>query len=304
MTAMAKDPDRRYASASELAADIERHLRDEPVMASPPSTSYRMGKFIRKNRGPVLALAAVFISLVLGLGASTVLYFRAERQRLEAQAQRAEAERQRAAAIEGRAEANRQGTLAQRQRSLAEQARTTADQQRQEAELQHAEAERQRQVAERQSAEASRRGAEAVAERSAAEKQREVAERQSRLAVEESRAADEQRAVAERQRLLAQRQSYAANLIAADLHVRSNEISEARRRLMLCPPALRSWEWRYLLWKSDTSITMLAGSPGGGKDRRLLWALARTVPAYSEPSRASPMGGGLPPSSHRPATGI
>ncbi len=265
MTAMAKDPDRRYASASELAADIERHLRDEPVMASPPSTSYRMGKFIRKNRGPVLALAAVFISLVLGLGASTVLYFRAERQRLEAQAQRAEAERQRAAAIEGRAEANRQGTLAQRQRSLAEQARTTADQQRQEAELQHAEAERQRQVAERQSAEASRRGAEAVAERSAAEKQREVAERQSRLAVEESRAADEQRAVAERQRLLAQRQSYAANLIAADLHVRSNEISEARRRLMLCPPALRSWEWRYLLWKSDTSITMLAGSPGGGQ---------------------------------------
>jgi eukaryotic-like serine/threonine-protein kinase len=135
MTAMAKDRDRRYASASELAADIGRHLRDEPVMASPPSTSYRFGKFIRKNRVPVLALAAVFVSLILGLGASTVLYFRAEKQRLEAQAQRAEAERQRTAAEEQRAEAHRQGSQAEHQRVLAEQALGTADRQRSEAEL-------------------------------------------------------------------------------------------------------------------------------------------------------------------------
>ena len=92
MTAMAKDRDRRYASASEMAADIVRHLRDEPVMASPPSASYRLRKFVRKHRGPVMALAAVFASLVLGLSASTVLYFRAERQRQEAEVQRAEAD--------------------------------------------------------------------------------------------------------------------------------------------------------------------------------------------------------------------
>jgi len=259
MTAMAKDRNRRYASASELAADIARHLRDEPVMASPPSTSYRFNKFIRKHRGPVLALTAVFLSLLLGLGASTVLYFRAERQRLVAQAQRAEAERerteaerQRAAADQERAEASRQSERAERQRTLAEQSRMTADQQRKEAELQHAEAERQRSLAAQQTAEARKRGAEATEQRSAAEKEREVAERQSR-------AADEQRAAAERQRLLAQRQSYAANLIAADLHIRSNEIAEARRRLLLCPPLLRGWEWRYLLWKSDTSLATLAG---------------------------------------------
>ncbi len=262
MKAMAKDRARRYASASEFAADIARHLRDEPVMASPPSTSYRFGKFIRKHRGPVLALAAVFVSLLMGLGASTVLYFRAERQRLEAQAQRAEAERQRAEAVRQRvaadrerAEASRQGQRAEQQRTLAEQSRMTADQQRKEAELQHAEAERERKVAEQQTAEARRRGAEAVEQRSAAEKQRAVAERQSR-------AADEQRAAAERQRLAAQRQGYAANLIAADLHIRSNDIAEARRRLFLCPPDLRGWEWRYLLWKSDTSLASLAG-PGG-----------------------------------------
>ncbi|MGO4885812.1 MAG: protein kinase domain-containing protein [Bryobacteraceae bacterium] len=259
MTAMAKDRDRRYASASEFAADIARHLRDEPVMASPPSAAYRLRKFMRKNRGLVLAVAAVFAALVLGMGASTVLYFRAERQRLEAQAQRAEAERQRSAAEQERAEAHRQGTQAERQRVLAEQARLTADEQRKQAELQHAEAERQRVVAEQQSAEARRRGAEAAAAESAAEKQRAAAEQAGRLAVEQSHAADQQRAAAERQRLVAQRQGYAANLIAADLHIRSNEIAEARRRLFLCPPALRGWEWRYLLWKSDTSLVTLPG---------------------------------------------
>jgi WD40 repeat protein len=86
-----------------------------------------------------------------------------------------------------------------------------------------------------------------------------VAEQQSRLAAQQSLAAGEQRAAAERQRLLAQRQSYEANLIAADLHIRSNEIAEAKRRLFLCPQALRGWEWRYLLWKCDTSVATLTG---------------------------------------------
>ena len=270
MTAMAKDRERRYASASELAADISRHLRDEAVMAGRPSNSYRLGKFIRKNRGPVLALAAVFFSLVLGLGASTVLYFRAERQRVEAQAQRAEAEKQRAeaetqraAAEQERAEAHRQGSQAERQRILADQARLTAEEQRREAEAQHAEAERQRMVAEAQGAEARRHSAEAVAARSAAENQREVAEQETRVAAQQRQAADEQRTAAQRERLVAERQSYVANLVAADLHIRSNEIAEARRRLFLCPPALRGWEWRYLLWKSDTSLTTLTGHPSG-----------------------------------------
>jgi len=63
---------------------------------------------------------------------------------------------------------------------------------------------------------------------------------------------------------VAERQSYAANLIAADLHIRSNEIGEARRRLSQCPAALRGWEWRYLLWKTDTSIATLPGHANTG----------------------------------------
>lgn len=301
MKAMAKHRGRRYASASELAADIARHLRDEPVMASPPSTPYRVGKFMKKNRGPVLALAAVFVSLVLGMTASTVLYFGAERQRLEAQAQRIEVERQRGAAEQERAEARRQGTQAERQRVLAEQARKTADQQRREAELQHAEAERQRTVAEQQTAEARRRGAEALQDRSAAEQQREVAQQQGRVAEQASRAAGEQRAAAERQRLLALRQSYAANLIAADLHIRSNEIAEARRRLLLCPADLKGWEWRYLLWKCDTSLATLAGpttaapvsKPALGFSQdgtRIFWASSDAMEWWSA-SSYKPLGG-------------
>jgi WD40 repeat protein/serine/threonine protein kinase len=277
MTAMAKDRDRLYASASELAADIVRHLRDEPVMASPPSASYRLGKFIRKNRGPVMALAAVFASLVLGLSASTVLYFRAERQRQEAEVQRAEAERQRAEAVrqrsaaeDQRAEARRQGARAENQRTLAEQARETADQQRREAESQHAEAERQRAVADQQSAEAKRKGAEAIAERATAEKQRELADQQSAEAKRKGAEAIAERTAAEKQREVAERQSYAANLIAADLHIRSNEIGEARRRLSQCPAALRGWEWRYLLWKTDTSIATLPGHGNAGETKPAL----------------------------------
>ena len=51
MRCLEKDRTRRYESASGLARDIERHLRDEPVEACPPSTSYRMGKFLRRHRG-------------------------------------------------------------------------------------------------------------------------------------------------------------------------------------------------------------------------------------------------------------
>jgi serine/threonine protein kinase len=59
LKAMAKDRTRRYASASELAADIERHLKTEPVIARPPSLMYRAGKFVRKHRAPLITVALV-----------------------------------------------------------------------------------------------------------------------------------------------------------------------------------------------------------------------------------------------------
>lgn len=67
MKALAKERERRYDSANALAQDIDRHLHNEPVLASPPSTSYRLKKFFAKHRGKVMAAAAIILSLVVGI---------------------------------------------------------------------------------------------------------------------------------------------------------------------------------------------------------------------------------------------
>jgi len=91
LKALEKDPGRRYSSASELAADIRRYLGDEPVLARPQTTWYRLGKFVRRNKVTVAAAAAVVLALAAGLVASTVLYFRAARARDEARLEAAKA---------------------------------------------------------------------------------------------------------------------------------------------------------------------------------------------------------------------
>ena len=80
LKAIAKDRKERYASASDLAADLRRHLRNEPVEASPPSVLYRLGKFVRRRRGVVLSAALLFLSLVLGLTGTLVNLGRANRE--------------------------------------------------------------------------------------------------------------------------------------------------------------------------------------------------------------------------------
>jgi len=59
MKTLEKDRTRRYASPSELAADIGRHLTDQPVLASPPSKSYRARKFVRRHRVGVAVVAGL-----------------------------------------------------------------------------------------------------------------------------------------------------------------------------------------------------------------------------------------------------
>jgi len=71
MKALEKDRNRRYESASAFAADVERHLADEPVQARPASAGYRLRKFVRRNRGQVAAAAAL-LSVVIAF--SGVLY--------------------------------------------------------------------------------------------------------------------------------------------------------------------------------------------------------------------------------------
>src|SRR5262245_3231268 len=63
MKALEKDRNRRYETASAFAADVQRYLNDEPVLACPPSVRYRLRKFVRRNRGPVLAASIITLLL-------------------------------------------------------------------------------------------------------------------------------------------------------------------------------------------------------------------------------------------------
>ena len=67
MKALAKDRDRRYDSAAGFARDVERFLNHEPVAAGPPSAGYRVRKFVRRHRGPVVAAGLLMVALVAGL---------------------------------------------------------------------------------------------------------------------------------------------------------------------------------------------------------------------------------------------
>src|SRR5712691_2268981 len=71
MKTLEKDRNRRYETANALAMDVQRYLADEAVQACPPSTSYRLRKFLRRNRGPVLAAAVVCLALVGGMVGTT-----------------------------------------------------------------------------------------------------------------------------------------------------------------------------------------------------------------------------------------
>jgi tRNA A-37 threonylcarbamoyl transferase component Bud32/tetratricopeptide (TPR) repeat protein len=77
--ALEKDKARRYQSAANLAADIQRYLKDEPIMARRSSAAYQLRKFARRHRALVTGVAAVFVMLIAGVIASTWEAVRAER---------------------------------------------------------------------------------------------------------------------------------------------------------------------------------------------------------------------------------
>jgi serine/threonine protein kinase len=106
LKAMEKDRTRRYETANGLAMDLQRYLEDEPVLARPPSTSYRAAKFVRKHKIGVAAICAVALALILGTSATTVGLLRARESRDLAIQASAEANRQRASAEQSRDDAN------------------------------------------------------------------------------------------------------------------------------------------------------------------------------------------------------
>jgi eukaryotic-like serine/threonine-protein kinase len=181
MKALEKERRRRYASVSEMAADIRRHLDDQPVLAGPPSRLYRARKFVRRHRLAVTAGTLIAASLIAGAGVATWQAGVARAQRARADVKAYEAERQ-----ARQTEAQRQIAIEQRQR--AEEQTTVAEQQRQRAEEQRRLATEQWRRAEEQTKLAEQEQREATAERNRA------------VAAETEAVQERNRAVAEKQR--------------------------------------------------------------------------------------------------------
>jgi serine/threonine-protein kinase len=102
MKCLEKERHRRYDAASALARDLERYLSGEPVLAHPPSTIYRMRKFVQRNKAP-LASAVCLCLLIAGLAISIGWGL------LDRSYRRAEAVREAAAARSDVAQLHRKG---------------------------------------------------------------------------------------------------------------------------------------------------------------------------------------------------
>ncbi|MBI5693964.1 MAG: protein kinase [Verrucomicrobia bacterium] len=76
MRCLEKDRTRRYDTAAALAADIQHHLRHEPILARPPSEIYRVMKFVRRHRLGVATAATIIVLLVAGLVTASTLWMR------------------------------------------------------------------------------------------------------------------------------------------------------------------------------------------------------------------------------------
>ena len=108
MKALEKDRARRYESANGFAADVQRYLTGEAVQAHPPSAGYRMRKFVRRNKGRVIAASLLILALVAGLASTTWQAIRAMRAEREAAEALVVAEQKRQEADEQRMKAETQ----------------------------------------------------------------------------------------------------------------------------------------------------------------------------------------------------
>src|SRR5437870_748007 len=121
MRCLEKDRRRRYDTPNELVADIERHLKNEPVVARPPTVIYRFQKMVKRNKLTFAAASAVTLTLIAGLSFSTWSFLRERKahageaaQRRTAVEQQTKAEAAQASEAEQRSKADAEKVTAQR----------------------------------------------------------------------------------------------------------------------------------------------------------------------------------------------
>lgn len=119
MRALEKDRGRRYDTPSALAAEVQRSLTGDEVLAAPPSRVYRVRKFARRHQGAVIAGALISAALLAGTGVAGAGYITATRARDAEVAERENADRARESAEASAREAKEQTVLAVRQGARA-----------------------------------------------------------------------------------------------------------------------------------------------------------------------------------------
>jgi serine/threonine protein kinase/cytochrome c-type biogenesis protein CcmH/NrfG len=83
MKALEKDRNRRYESASALAADVDRYLGQQPMIAGPPSLAYRFSKYAQRNKAKLIAASLAFSVLLIGVISAGGAALQAQQERRE-----------------------------------------------------------------------------------------------------------------------------------------------------------------------------------------------------------------------------
>jgi WD40 repeat protein len=147
LKAQEKERERRYQTAVELSGDIRRYLKDEPILAHPPSALYQLGKFVSRHKTVVGGVCGVFTILIAGIIATswqahmaTEARRHAETETRRARAAEKEAESQKQLARNEAVRAEKQAALAQKETERADERAHAADYERYVAAIQFADA--------------------------------------------------------------------------------------------------------------------------------------------------------------------
>ncbi len=127
MKCLEKDRQRRYETATALAADIGRYLRNEAVEACPPSATYRLRKFTQRNRGPVLTAVAIMLALLAGIIGTSIGLVQAHDAEADARGQAIRAEQARAKEEKQRKQAEQATEAERKAKQIADERRRHAE---------------------------------------------------------------------------------------------------------------------------------------------------------------------------------
>jgi predicted Zn finger-like uncharacterized protein len=240
-----KEPAGRYGSCQELAEDLGRWLRWEPIAARPIGPGERLWRWCGRN--PVVAvLSGVAVLLLASVAVVASIGYASTSQALAGANQeraRAEAEKQRAEEALGKAEKSQQE--AEAARKLAQAAQGKAEQARKEAEKARRKAEKAQQAAETE-----REKTLAALDKASQQEQR------ADKASKGEAAALSDLAQQKQQGLKGEVELYPALLAAAARMLEASDYQKAVAALDRCPAARRGWEWGYLkgrCWRGAAS---------------------------------------------------